>query len=83
MEPRVTKLERYADDARKEFRAVDVRLARIETLSDGIEKNMATKADIAQLTSMIAQLESTLLKWFVATTIAIAGLAFAAAKLIQ
>jgi hypothetical protein len=83
MEPRVTKLEQYAEDARKEFRAVDVRLTKIETLSDGIAKNMATKGDIARLEAGIAQLESTLLKWFVATTIAIAGLAFAAAKLIQ
>jgi len=82
MEPN-TKLEQYAEDARKEFRAVDVRLTRIETLSDGIARNMATKADLAQLEATIAQLESTLLKWFVATTLAIAGLTFAAAKLIQ
>jgi hypothetical protein len=73
MEPRVAKLEQFVDECRKGLRSMDVRLARVETLTDGITKNMATKADLAQL-------EATLIKWFVSTAIAIAGLAFAAAK---
>jgi hypothetical protein len=73
MEPRVAKLEQFVDECRKDLRSMDVRLARVETLTDGITKNMATKADLAQL-------EATLIKWFVGTAIAIAGLAFAAAK---
>ncbi|WP_253185361.1 hypothetical protein [Burkholderia plantarii] len=48
------------------------RLARMES---GLN-HVATKADVASL-------ESTLLKWFVGTAIALAGLAFAAAKLIH
>lgn len=48
------------------------RLARIEVRLE----HCATKDDVSRL-------ESTLLKWFVATAIALAGLAFAAAKLIH
>jgi hypothetical protein len=73
MEPRIAKLEQFADECREDLRSVDVRLAKVETLADGIAKNMATKANISQL-------ESTMLKWFVGTAIAIAGLAFTAAK---
>jgi hypothetical protein len=73
LEPRVARLEQFVDECRKDLRSLDVRLTRVETLTDGIAKNMATKADLAQL-------ESTLLKWFIGTAIAVAGLAFAAAK---
>jgi hypothetical protein len=76
MEPRIVKLEQFAEEARKDLRSIDVRLAKVETLADGIAKNMATKADIFQL-------ESTLLKWFVGTAIAVAGLGFAAAKFLH
>lgn len=48
------------------------RLARIEVRLE----HTATKDDVARL-------ESTLLKWFVTTAIALTGLAFAAAKLIH
>lgn len=75
MEPRIDKLEQCADDFRKDLRSLYVRLARVETQTDWIAKNMATKADIAQL-------ESAMLKWFVGTAIAVAGLGFAAAKLL-
>jgi hypothetical protein len=73
MEPRVARLEQFVDECRKDLRSLDVRLTRVEMLTDGIAKNMATKADLAQL-------ESTLLKWFIGIAIAVAGLAFAAAK---
>jgi hypothetical protein len=76
MEPRIAKLEIVGDECRKDIRSVDVRLAKIETLAEGLARHAATKADVAQL-------EATLLKWFLGTAIAIAGLAFAAAKIIH
>lgn len=48
------------------------RLVKIETRLE----HTSTKADVSQL-------ESTLLKWFIGTAIALTGLAFAAAKLIH
>lgn len=76
MEPRVVHLEQSVEEFQKDLRLLDVRLAKVETLADGIAKNMATKADISQL-------EATLLKWFVGTAIALAGLGFAAAKFLH
>jgi hypothetical protein len=76
MEPRITRLEGFADECRRDIRSVDVLLARIETTTDGLARNSATKADVAQL-------ETTLLKWFVGTATTLAGLAFAAAKMIH
>jgi hypothetical protein len=81
MEPRILNLEKFADECRKDFRSIDVRLAKVETLADGIAKNMATKAELAELKGGLAQLEATLLKWFIGTAIALTGLAFGAAKL--
>jgi hypothetical protein len=48
------------------------RLVRIETRLDG----MATKADLAAL-------EATILKWFIATAVALTGLAFAAGRYVH
>jgi hypothetical protein len=76
MESRIVKLEEFVGEARAELRTIDVRLAKIETRIDGIDVRMATKVDIASL-------ESTILKWFIGTAIAMVGLAFAAAKLIH
>jgi hypothetical protein len=80
LEPWVAKLEQFVDECQKDLRSLDVRLTRVETLTEGITKNMATKADISQLKADISQLETSLIKWFVGTAIAVAGLAFAAAK---
>jgi hypothetical protein len=44
------------------------------TVTDGLARNSATKADVAQL-------EATLIKWLIGTTTAMARLAFAAVKL--
>jgi hypothetical protein len=57
-----------------ELFAVDAqeRLMRIETRLDG----MATKADLAAL-------EATILKWFIATAVALSALAFAAGRLVH
>ena len=58
------------------MRSVDVRPAKIDTVAEGLARNSATKADVAQL-------ESTLVKCFLGLASAIARLAFAAAKLVQ
>ena len=76
MEPRIARLEGYADECRRDIRTVDVLLAKIETVTDSLARNAATKADVAQL-------ESTLIKWLIGTATALAGLAFAAAKLMH
>ena len=76
MEPRIARLESFGDECRRDLRSVDVRLATIETLADGIAKYGATRADVAQL-------EATLIKWFLGTATAVAGLAFAAAKMVN
>ena len=73
MELRIAKLESFGDECRRDMRSVDVHLATIETVADGLARNSATKADVAQL-------ETTLIKWFLGTAVAIAGVAFAAAK---
>jgi hypothetical protein len=74
MEPGIARLEGFADECRRDLRGVDVLLAKIETLADGLSRHSATKADVAQL-------EITLIKWLIGTTSALAGLAFAAARL--
>ncbi|KQQ96763.1 hypothetical protein [Massilia sp. Leaf139] len=76
MEPRIVRLETFGDECRRELRSVDVRLATIETVTDSLARNAATKADVAQL-------EATLIKWFVGTSTVVAGLAFAAARLVH
>ena len=76
MELRIAKLESFGDECRQDMRSVDVRLAKIETVADGLARNSATRADVAQL-------ESTLIKWFLGLATTIAGLAFAAAKFVN
>ena len=76
MELRIAKLQSFGDECRRDMRSVDVRLAKIETVANGLAENSATKADVAQL-------ETTLIKWFPGTAVAIAGVAFAAAKLVN
>lgn len=62
-------METRIRDLEKGFSDVRERLARME----GRLAHTATGEDVAKL-------ESTLLKWFIATAVAIGGLAFAAAK---
>jgi len=94
MEPRIANLERFADEARKDLRSIDVRLGKIEVVTDGISRNMATRTDaaelkgslskdVAEVRSAVAQIESTMLKWFIGTVLTMLGLGFAAAKLIH
>lgn len=76
MEPRILKLEKFAEECRQELRSIDVRLTRLETLAEATARTMATKADLAQL-------ETRLIKWFIGTATALAGLAFAAGKFLH
>ncbi len=76
MEPRILRLENFGDECRRELRSVDVRLSTIETIAEGIAKHGATRADVAQL-------EATLIKWFLGSATAVAGIAFAAAKMMH
>lgn len=76
MGPRILKLEKFAEECRQELRTIDVRLTRLETLAEVTARTMATKTDLARL-------ESRLLKWFIGTAIALAGLVFATAKFLH
>ena len=76
MEPGIDDGDEFAGEVRSEFRVIDVRLAKIEARLDSMNNAMATRADIAVL-------ESTMLKWFIGAVLTIAGVAFAAAKLIH
>lgn len=82
MEARVKALETAIPEIRE-------RLARMETKIDGIEKHGATKADIeavgAKIEAMGTRIESmgrTMIQWAVGTSLVIAGVVFAAARLI-
>ena len=49
MEERVKNLEKFAEEARGELRAIDTRLTRIETKMDSFATTFATKEDLAKL----------------------------------
>ncbi|MDQ1920198.1 hypothetical protein [Massilia pseudoviolaceinigra] len=83
MEARIVKLESMTEKILARLEAVERDVAVIRA-------NYATKADLAAVQVSIAALEATMIKWFVGTAIALAGLsvtlaglAFAAAKLIN
>jgi len=63
------KLKGFIVEVRGELRMIDVRLSRIEA-------TYATKTDLAQL-------ESTMLKWFVGTALTMTSIAFAIAKFVH
>lgn len=72
MEQRVQSLENTMTDVRE-------RLARIETQLS----HTASKEDLQGLRADMHRMESTLIKWFVATAAVLATLAFSAAKFIH
>ncbi|MFA0929013.1 hypothetical protein RA263_14595 [Pseudomonas syringae pv. tagetis] len=76
MESRVAALEKTTVDIRE-------KLVRVETKLEGIEKTMATKADLADLRTVIADGFTSQTKWFISTAIALAVIAFTAAKFIH
>lgn len=68
LEKRIEKLESALSDIRE-------KLIKIETKVDSIEKHGATKADISGI-------ESTLIKWFVATAFAMTAITFGIVRLL-
>lgn len=75
MEKRVEALEKAIPDIRE-------RLARVETKIDHIEKAMATKTDLAELKTSIAEGFTSQTRWFIGVAMALAVLAFTAARFI-
>lgn len=68
MEQRVANLEQVTADMRET-------LARLDERTDSMEKHGATKADLTKM-------ESTMIRWFVGTAVALAALAFGAASIL-
>ncbi|HLD65617.1 MAG TPA: hypothetical protein VJA19_06215 [Pseudomonas sp.] len=82
LEERIEKLETALPD-------IQARLVRVETKLDATTLNMATKADLAAVGIMLAELKTTVsetilaqTKWYIGTAAVLAGLAFAAARLV-
>ncbi|WP_221178964.1 hypothetical protein [Pseudomonas brassicacearum] len=80
LELRVSALEKASQEIRE-------KLVRVETKLEGIEKTMATKAEIAAVGTMIAELKTSVAegmvvqtRWLIGACMALAGLAFTAAK---
>lgn len=69
MEERRSKLESITEKTLERLSALEVDLAVVKS-------NYATKEDLAKM-------EGTLLKWFVATAVALTGAAFAAARFVH
>jgi hypothetical protein len=59
------------------------RLMRIETKIEGMESNISTKTDLAELKVSITEGFNSQTKWFIGTAMVLASVAFAAARLIQ
>ena len=76
LEARVAALEKISQEIRE-------KLVRVETKLEGLEKTTATKTDIADLKTAIAEGFTSQTKWFISTAIALAVIAFTAAKFIH
>lgn len=59
------------------------RLVRIETKIEGLDKNLATKNDLSDLTVAVMEGINSQTKWFIGTAVMLSGVAFTAARLIQ
>lgn len=68
METRVVKLEDFAQKANDRLGEIDVRLTRIESRLDSVEKHMATKADLHEMSS-------SMIKWMVGTAVGLGAAA--------
>lgn len=88
LDARVAALEKTSIEMRDKLGGIEVSLARIETTLDGLRTNvfpgLATKADLASEAGTINQsvanfrteltrMESTLIKWFIATAFLLSG----------
>lgn len=83
MEKRVEALEKSNLEIRE-------KLVRVETKLENIEKTMVTKAELAAVGTMIAELKTSVAesmvvqtRWLIGACIGLAGLAFAAARYIH
>jgi hypothetical protein len=76
MKNRIEALEQAIPEIRE-------RLVRVETKVDSIEQNMATKADLNELKVFMLQGFNNQIKWFIGALTALAGIVFAAIRLIQ
>lgn len=76
MEARVPALENATTEIKE-------KLIRLETRFESVEKNMATKTDIAELKTAMAEGFTNQTKWFFSTATAVAVIAFTAAKFIH
>jgi hypothetical protein len=80
VEARVATLEKLSTD-------IQLRMVRIETRLESVESNMATHSDIANLKTDMANHQTSLIKWFIATSFAMTGvattIAFGLARLLK
>ena len=94
MDGRFESIDRRFDDIDRRFDGIDKRLDGMDRRFDGIDKRlddmqsrMATKADLAVLDATtkasIAALETTLIKWFVATAITLTSLVFVVVRFVK
>ncbi|MBS7845353.1 hypothetical protein KFF47_21435 [Pseudomonas fluorescens] len=83
LEARVSALEKASQEIRE-------KLVRVETKLESIEANMATKAEIAGVGTIIAELKTSVAesmvvqtRWLIGACLALAALAFTAAKYVH
>ena len=67
--------------------ATKVDIARIDAVLESIQQNYATKADLHQLDARLAQMETRITRWMLATLMTVAGMSggavFAVMRLMQ
>jgi len=73
---RVATLEKASGEIRE-------KLVHVATRLEGLEKNVASKADCADLKTTIAEGFTSQAKWFISTALALAVIAFTAARFMR
>jgi predicted house-cleaning NTP pyrophosphatase (Maf/HAM1 superfamily) len=68
---------------RDELQSLRRELHEVMAGTEVIASNYASRADVSQVQVQLHQMETTILKWFVVTSIALAGLVFAGARLVH
>lgn len=74
---------RSACVGRDEMQSLRKELQEVVAGTEVIASNDASHTDVGRVQVQLHQMETTILKWFVVTSIALAGLAFASARLIH